>query len=166
MEEKRARGNPNLGKKWGNQGTRETRGCDLRADNDISRSVAIILMLFQSIRSIIIAIMSVTTTSTTTGSLSILADYEVHHSGIDQNGNEPATAVNPSQPAHWPTHHRRMPAYRPVNRDLSYTQRPAGNGHPAEYAFIQIMLHGCWINAVRSYSSCFFLLSLAFDSVR
>lgn len=124
----------------------------LRADNHISEPVAVMLMLPEFLRSILIAIMSVaitsTSTTTTTGSLSILADYEVHHSGVDQTDSRTETAPNPSQPADWPSHHRRMPAYRPVNRDLSYAQRPAGNGHPAEYAFIQIMLHGCWINAV------------------
>ncbi|KAJ5216567.1 uncharacterized protein N7498_002974 [Penicillium cinerascens] len=92
--------------------------------------------------------MSITVTTTNTTSLSVLADYEVHHSGA-----EDALALNQSsQPQQnslptWPTHHRRIPAYRPTNRELDYTQRPAGNGNPAEYAFIQIMLHGVWLNA-------------------
>jgi hypothetical protein len=93
------------------------------------------------------AIMSVTATTTTTRSLSVLADYEVHHSGSEQNGSS-AAPVNPEQPADWPTHHRRMPTYRPANPRLDQADRPAGNGHPAEYAFIQIMLHGVWLNAV------------------
>lgn len=117
-----------------------------------SESIIVLLMLLQFLHSILI--MSVTTTSITTGSLPILADYEVHHSVADQPESRPETAASSPQPADWPTHHRRMPAYRPVNRDLSYTQRPAGNGHPAEYAFIQIMLHGCWINAVYTPSFC------------
>jgi hypothetical protein len=41
-----------------------------------------------------------------------------------------------------------MPNYRPANSRLDLAGRPAGNGHPAEYAFIQIMLHGVLINAV------------------
>lgn len=90
------------------------------------------------------------TTTTTTNTLSILADYEVHHSTSQQSGSErqsePALS---SQPADWPTDHRRVPAFRPAQSNLSYEERPAGNGHPAEYAFIQIMLHGCWLNAVR-----------------
>lgn len=99
------------------------------------------------------AIMSVTATTTTTRSLSVLADYEVHHSGSEQNGS--SVPVNSEQPADWPTHHRRMPAYRPANSRLDLADRPAGNGHPAEYAFIQIMLHGVWLNAVckEKYSS-------------
>lgn len=94
------------------------------------------------------AIMSVTTTATATHSLSVLADYEVHHSGSEQIASGSGAPVNPGQPADWPTHHRRMPNYRPANSRLDLADRPAGNGHPAEYAFIQIMLHGVWINAV------------------
>ncbi|KAF7715072.1 Uncharacterized protein PECH_003542 [Penicillium ucsense] len=97
--------------------------------------------------------MSATITSTTTGSLSVLADYEVHHSGTEQNDALAATSSNSSgaPPAsEWASHWRRMPAYRPVNRHLDLAERPAGNGHPAEYAFIQIMLHGCWINSTIS----------------
>ncbi|OOQ86816.1 hypothetical protein PEBR_19710 [Penicillium brasilianum] len=86
-----------------------------------------------------------TTTTTTTRSLSVLADYEVHHSGSEHTGS--AVPVNPEQPTDWPTHHRRVPAYRPANSQLDPADRPAGNGHPAEYAFIQIMLHGVWLNA-------------------
>ncbi|KAJ5414634.1 hypothetical protein N7509_001261 [Penicillium cosmopolitanum] len=91
--------------------------------------------------------MSTTTTTTTTAStLAVLADYEVHHSGSHQPDQQTETVIS-SQPADWPTDHRRVPAYRPVQPNLSYTERPAGNGHPAEYAFIQIMLHGVWLNA-------------------
>ncbi|KAJ5683598.1 hypothetical protein N7462_006763 [Penicillium macrosclerotiorum] len=90
--------------------------------------------------------MSATTTSTTTRSLSVLADYEVYHSGSEENATASAP-INSTQPADWPAHHRRMPAYRAANHHLDLTDRPAGNGHPAEYAFIQIMLHGVWLNA-------------------
>ncbi|KAJ5661511.1 uncharacterized protein N7477_009127 [Penicillium maclennaniae] len=87
------------------------------------------------------------TITTTTTSLSVLADYEVHHSGEE---NVPTVNHSQPQPGHpdWPTHHRRIPAYRPANREMDLTQRPAGNGHPAEFAFIQVMLHGVWLNAV------------------
>ncbi|KAI2787948.1 hypothetical protein POX_f08330 [Penicillium oxalicum] len=71
--------------------------------------------------------MSATTTTTATrGSLSVLADYEVHHSGSEQ--------VNA------PTTHLRM-SNQPRNGRLT------GVGCQPEYAFIQIMLHGCWINS-------------------
>lgn len=100
---------------------------------------------------------STITATTTTTSLSVLADYEVHHSG-----EENVPAVIPSQPQSdqpdWPTHHRRIPAYRPANRELDLTQRPAGNGHPAEFAFIQVMLHGVWLNAVSAVSGLYYTI--------
>lgn len=97
----------------------------------------------------ILAMSTTATTTTTTTSLSVLADYEVHHSGAENAAalNQSSQPQQNSQPA-WPTHHRRIPAYRPANRGSDLTQRPAGNGHPAEFAFIQIMLHGVWLNAV------------------
>lgn len=91
--------------------------------------------------------MSTTITTTTTETLSVLADYEVHHSDTQPETHERAPITN-SQPIDWPSNHRRIPGYRPVQANLSYTERPAGNGHPAEYAFIQVMLHGVWLNAV------------------
>ena len=85
------------------------------------------------------------TTTTTTQTLSILADYEVHHSGTDrESGHETVTSP---QPADWPSHHRRMPVFRPTNRNLSFEERPGGS-NPAEMVFIQVMLHGVWLNAV------------------
>ncbi|KAJ5662867.1 hypothetical protein N7507_003598 [Penicillium longicatenatum] len=93
--------------------------------------------------------MSTTTTTTTTAtSLSVLADYELHHSGDERSTSAPAP-VNTSQPTDWPTDHRRMPAYRPANRNLDYNERTAGTG-AGEYVFIQVMLHGVWLNAAAS----------------
>jgi hypothetical protein len=57
--------------------------------------------------------------------------------------------VTTPQPADWPTDHRRMPAYRPINRNLPFEERPGGS-NPGEMVFIQVMLHGVWLNAVRS----------------
>jgi hypothetical protein len=82
------------------------------------------------------------TITTTTETLSVLADYEVHHSG-----SETVIEETQPQPVEWPTHHRRMPAFRPTNRDLSFEERPGGSS-PAEMVFIQVMLHGVWLNAV------------------
>ncbi|KAK9854160.1 hypothetical protein MYU51_004967 [Penicillium brevicompactum] len=81
-------------------------------------------------------------TTTTTQTISLLADYEVHHSGSDAV-NERET---PPQSVEWPTHHRRIPAYRPTNRNLSFEERPGGS-NPGEMVFIQVMLHGVWLNA-------------------
>ncbi|KAJ5872254.1 uncharacterized protein N7529_004607 [Penicillium soppii] len=91
--------------------------------------------------------MATTTTTTTTQTLSVLADYEVHHSGADhESEHEPVTSP---QPVEWPTHHRRMPEFRPTNRNLSFEERPGGS-NPAEMVFIQVMLHGVWLNAAVS----------------
>ncbi|KAJ6104932.1 hypothetical protein N7486_003621 [Penicillium sp. IBT 16267x] len=87
------------------------------------------------------------TTTTTATSLSVLADYELHHSGEERSTSAPA--LNTPQPADWPTDHRRVPAYRPANHHLDYNERTAGTS-AGEYVFIQVMLHGVWLNAAAS----------------
>ncbi|KAL4914080.1 hypothetical protein BDW62DRAFT_191090 [Aspergillus aurantiobrunneus] len=95
--------------------------------------------------------MSATATTTTT-TTSILADYELHHSGTEPSPNasqstpSPSASSSPPQPANWPSNHRRVPPYRPVNRGLDYAERSAGASVP-EFIFIQSMLHGVWLNA-------------------
>ncbi|KAL3471861.1 hypothetical protein BJX99DRAFT_16341 [Aspergillus californicus] len=97
------------------------------------------------------------TTTTTATTLSILADYELHHSGIEHSSNptqsngqttsSTSSASAPqSQPLTWPTNYRRVPAYRPINRNLDQAERAAGANVP-EYIFIQSMMHGVWLNA-------------------
>lgn len=115
----------------------------------ISCSLSLIYLysVFRSVR------MSRTETTNTTA-LSVLADYELHHSGSSQNTTSPSPSPSPSppqqqQPANWPTNHRRVPPYRPVDRSLSFEERAAGSNVP-EFIFIQSMLHGCWLNAVCS----------------
>ncbi|KAF9895081.1 hypothetical protein FE257_004710 [Aspergillus nanangensis] len=89
-----------------------------------------------------------TTTTRTQGNLAILTDYELHHSG----SREPEAVVSSSstvpqtQPLNWTSNHRRVPAYRPINRNLDRTERPAGS-NAGEFLFIQAMLHGVWLNA-------------------
>ncbi|KAL4865538.1 hypothetical protein BDV12DRAFT_148192 [Aspergillus spectabilis] len=94
--------------------------------------------------------MSTTTTTTTTlpaTTLSILADYELHHSGAPSpSPNSQNTNPSHSQPPTWPSDHRRVPPYRPINRNLDQAERAAGASVP-EYIFIQSMLHGVWLNA-------------------
>lgn len=98
------------------------------------------------------------TETANTSTLAVLADYELHHSG-DPSPNASQNTTSPSpqqpqqqqqQPANWPTNHRRVPPYRPVNRSLSFEERAAGSNVP-EFIFIQSMLHGCWLNAVCSF---------------
>ena len=105
---------------------------------------------------------SITTTTTTqTSTLSILSDYEIHHTGETHPPQTPSnSAPTPatSQPVDWPSNYRRVPPYRTVNRNLDYNERAAG-ASPAEYVFIQSMLHGVWLNAVSCNS-----VAYAYDS--
>ncbi|KAL3437033.1 hypothetical protein BDV09DRAFT_183734 [Aspergillus tetrazonus] len=93
------------------------------------------------------------TTTTTAPTLSLLADYELHHSTPSPSAlsssppqSQSAAPVQQANPASWPTHHRRIPPYRPINRNLDFAERSAGSSVP-EYIFIQSMLHGVWLNA-------------------
>ncbi|KAL4803140.1 hypothetical protein BDV18DRAFT_163200 [Aspergillus unguis] len=92
--------------------------------------------------------------TTTTVHPSILTDYALHHSDSQANqptepeSQSPSPSGTPSQeqPANWPSNHRRVPPYRPINRTLDFSERAAGANVP-EYIFIQSMLHGVWLNA-------------------
>ncbi|KAL4775910.1 hypothetical protein BDW60DRAFT_203764 [Aspergillus nidulans var. acristatus] len=93
------------------------------------------------------------TTTTTAPTLSLLADYELHHStpSPSASSSSPPQSQSPApvqqaNPVNWPTHHRRIPPYRPINRNLDFAERSAGSSVP-EYIFIQAMLHGVWLNA-------------------
>jgi len=100
--------------------------------------------------------MSVTTrTNVVSGSaLHFLTDYELHHSGDPE---KPAAAEDPnfradlaassSNPPSWPTDHRAVPPYRPIDRNLDFEQRPAG-ANLIESIFIATMLNGVRLNAV------------------
>ncbi|KAL4960730.1 uncharacterized protein BDV14DRAFT_204473 [Aspergillus stella-maris] len=102
--------------------------------------------------------MSSTTTTTTQNptTLSLLSDYELHHSGHSESQtavspsipsqSQPSSGTNSSNPPTWPTTHRRVPPHRPINRSLDFNERSAGASVP-EYIFIQSMLHGVWLNA-------------------
>lgn len=94
--------------------------------------------------------MSVTTTTTQPNTFSVLSDYELHHSGTESpqppQVPQPQPQLQP-QPENWPSNHRRIPPFRPINRQLDRSQRPAGSNAP-EFVFIQAMLHGVWLNAV------------------
>lgn len=98
--------------------------------------------------------MSVTVTDnaiTPSTILQTLGDYEVHHSGGPGSAESRAQPTNPrddlaeaaqaQNPSNWPTDHRGVPAYKPINRSLDQTQRPGG-ANPVEQAFIFVLLHG------------------------
>jgi hypothetical protein len=95
--------------------------------------------------------MSVTTTqnAVTYNTLSVLVDYELHHSDTSDPAPAPNSHPAPASqnPPEWPTGHRRVPNYRPINRDLDQSQRCIYNNN-GERAFITVMLRGVWLNAV------------------
>jgi len=85
-----------------------------------------------------------------------LDDYKLHISG-NADPNSPhstitsATVLNStthvSNPSNWPRHHRRIPNYRSLNRDVDTVERPNGV-NPAETMFITVMFTGVAMNAV------------------
>lgn len=102
--------------------------------------------------------MSVTTTQNQTyySLAATLRDYDLHHSGGAEDHDvtlsphphphpDPVTARLPNPPD-WPTDHRRVPHYRPVNHDLDFNERGVRN--TAEGVLISIMLNGCRIVGV------------------
>lgn len=96
--------------------------------------------------------MSATTTDNpmTTSVLHVLQDYEVHHSGSDDQEVAPPTTneiKRETNPSDWPANYNRIPAYRPLNRHLDMQERPAGLNVP-EMIFIGTMLRGCLIIGV------------------
>ena len=104
--------------------------------------------------------MSVTTsTNTTTHSvLHVLADYDLHHSGNPQNPSEPEppnrnTAPDVENPPNWDREHRRVPPYRPIDRNLDMELRPGGV-NVVEAIFIATMLNGVRLTAVGASDSC------------
>jgi hypothetical protein len=98
------------------------------------------------------SIMSVTTTTNplTYNLSSVLADYDLHHTAesLDTSLNPHPAPTPPSQnPSDWPTEHRRVPAFRPVNTQLDQSERRVyQNG--AERTFILVMFTGVYIESV------------------
>lgn len=98
--------------------------------------------------------MSVTTTANPIhyNVQTILADYDLHHSDstgdIDTSLNtHPSPQTQQQNPSDWPTEHRRVPAYRPINTELDQSERRVyQNG--IERAFIAVMFTGVFIESV------------------
>ncbi|KAH9868344.1 hypothetical protein J1614_007416 [Plenodomus biglobosus] len=101
---------------------------------------------------------TITTTTTTASPLThqiqhLLSYYELTHSPNheeDTNSTQ-TTSPNPSSqapnPSDWPTEHRRVPAYRPVNTELDQSARRVyQNG--IERAFLTLMFTGVFLQSV------------------
>jgi hypothetical protein len=78
----------------------------------------------------------------------ILEDYKIHltgdNSSSEQAESTPRAATNPPD---WPTDHRHVPDYRPVDRNRDVEGRPNGENAFAR-AFLTIMFTGVVMNAV------------------
>lgn len=145
----------------------QTRAIDRRPCN---KSAVDLIFLEQSSRrqKYRLAMSVVTITDTETGSTEgssrflrlIPTDYDIFTTEgteqtetLDDSPNsrtEQTEAQMPvTNPPWWPTNHRRMPPYRPVNRNLDRTARPSGE-NAIVFLFINSMLGGCGLLAVRS----------------
>jgi hypothetical protein len=97
------------------------------------------------------------TRTTPAGDEQVFADYVLHHSAPESLSGQSSAfrssnideVAPPSNPDWWrPTNHRRVSAYRPINRSLDGSQRPNGTSLVG-IIFIFTMLRGVQLNAVR-----------------
>lgn len=82
----------------------------------------------------------------------ILKDYTLHFSSATpslapQWNNTDVVTSTSSNPGFWPTQYRRIPPYRPINRNLDLTERPNGSNR-AEWLFVQVMMNGVRLQSV------------------
>ena len=95
--------------------------------------------------------MSVTTTAnpTTTQLHRTLHDYTIHLTSVTDAPEPVSAREGPAleTPANWPQNYHNIPSYRAIDPNLDMEERPGGT-NPVERAFIFIMLHGVWLNAV------------------
>ncbi|KAF2688097.1 hypothetical protein K458DRAFT_428878 [Lentithecium fluviatile CBS 122367] len=86
----------------------------------------------------------------------VLADYDLHHSSTEEE-HDPSLNAHPTphseslqhNPSHWPTEHRRVPAYRPVNRELDQSERRVYL-NPVERVFVGVMFTGVFLQSTAS----------------
>jgi hypothetical protein len=74
---------------------------------------------------------------------------DTEHDGEQDQHAQPSTVSNPS---YWPTQHRRIPPYRPANRNLDLSERPNGSNR-AELLFVTVMMNGVRLQSVRFVQS-------------
>ncbi|KIM97330.1 hypothetical protein OIDMADRAFT_169075 [Oidiodendron maius Zn] len=98
------------------------------------------------------------TSTVTVNNSDVPADYIIHHSGHQSSPDGPTAShrtlahdiEQQDNPTWWPTDHRRVPNYRPINRNLDWDQRPGGT-NAIEMIFIFTMLRGVQLNANLSH---------------
>jgi hypothetical protein len=111
---------------------------------------------------------STTTTQTQTRTRqNVLRDYELHHSAssvTDTSSNTaapaPAPQAAPLNPPNWDTTHRRVPPYRPTDRDRDVSEIRVYNS-TIERVFVATMFTGVFINSVSLSPSLSFFPSVA-----
>ena len=83
----------------------------------------------------------------------VLEDSKIHLTGYGPSAASTSSASTEhttrtvSNPPNWPTDHRRVPDYRPIEYGRDAEERPNGTVLP-ETIFISIMFTGVFINAV------------------
>ncbi|KAI6565154.1 hypothetical protein MCOR03_002086 [Pyricularia oryzae] len=96
---------------------------------------------------------TITTLATPASVSEVLVDYSLHHSdstpaAAKEEGQQTATASSSdtSNPPGYGAQYRRVPAHRPINRQLDQSQRAVyQNG--GERVFITVMFGGLFINS-------------------
>ena len=103
--------------------------------------------------------MSVTTTENPIyyNTAEILRDYQVYHSNTDpSDGVDTSLNAHPNpasqNPENWPTDHRGIPAYRPINYNMDLEARGGWGRNGVERTFIFLMMNGVRFNGVSSGS--------------
>jgi hypothetical protein len=96
--------------------------------------------------------MSVTTTANPVhySLQTVLADYDLHHTdeGVDTSLNaHPAPSASQQNPSSWPTEHRRVPEFRPVNTELDQSERRVYLSG-IEQVFVGVMFTGVYLESV------------------
>ncbi|CZR61844.1 uncharacterized protein PAC_11741 [Phialocephala subalpina] len=79
----------------------------------------------------------------------VLEDYKIHLTGYDASAESASTTATPravSNPPNWPTDRRRVPDYRPIDRNRDAEGRPNGSVLP-ERIFLILMFTGVVTNA-------------------
>lgn len=96
--------------------------------------------------------MSATTTQTVSQNgnfhSAILRDYELHHSQSNEKSPEASSSTSSVNHPEFDLPHRRVPSYRPLNRDPAHVNGVRVYTSTPELFFITAMFRGLYANAV------------------
>jgi hypothetical protein len=77
----------------------------------------------------------------------VLEDYKIHLTGDNPSSGQSEAPTAVTNPPGWPTDHRRVPNYRPVDKNRDVEGRPNGESAFGR-GFLTIMFTGVVMNAV------------------